>query len=131
MRALRSVLVIFVLVVGVGAALEFFYHYTGKRDTKNAASDVASFAGQTLLADANPPAGSANPKLTGNALSADVQAKATARARGDHVTLTAFFIDSSEKVHVSVAKQGREIIVGRFSNWRGWDQFSASATGAP
>ena len=122
MRALRILVGLVVLAIVAVAAFEVVSPTLTRRSARDAASAVAAAAAHQIFLDRSKPP---------DVISSDARAAADAKAKSEHVTLTAFNIDPPDQVvHVTINKQARSIIV-KHTTWRHYDNISVSATASP
>jgi Flp pilus assembly protein TadG len=124
MRTLKLLAVVIVTAIIVIGGFELYSPTIAKRDARNAADSVASAAAHKLFTERDSGKGF-------DILSSDAKAAAISEAAADHVTLTAFSIDANQRVHVTVAKEARSLIVSRISSLKHWDEKTASSSAAP
>jgi hypothetical protein len=124
MRLLRAVVVIIVVGVIALGLVEVGIHFKTERDANSAASAVAHASSAILFAERD------NPKSFADK-SKDAYTAAVARAKRDHVTLTAFSISPDNRVQVTIAKEAKSIVINRISQWRSWNEFTRTATATP
>jgi len=124
MRTLKLLAVVILTAIIVIGGFELYSPTIAKRDAKNAADNVAAAAAHKLFTERDS-------GKSFDEISKDAKTAADAEASADHVTLTAFSIDSSQRVHVTVAKEARSLIVSRISSLKHWDEKTASSSAAP
>jgi len=124
MRTLKLLAVVVVTAIIVIGGFELYSPTMAKRDAKNAADNIAAAGAHKLFTERDS-------GKSFDVISTDAKAAATAEATAEHVTLLAFSIDSSQHVHVTVAKEARSLIVSRISSLKHWDEKTASSSAAP
>jgi hypothetical protein len=122
MRALRILVGLVVVVIVAAVAFESLSPTLTERSARDEASSIAAAAAHQIFLDRSKPP---------DVISADARAAANAKAKADHVTLTAFNIDPPDQlVHVTIHKQARSIIL-KHTSWRHYDDISVTATATP
>jgi hypothetical protein len=124
MTALKTLIAAVVIALILLVAFEAVSPSITARDVNTSASDVAGAGAGTLFAQQSC-------HFTPDKLTADAHAAATTQAASDHVTLTAFNVDSGQVVHVTVEKEARSIVAKHIKGLRKRYEISRSATAAP
>jgi hypothetical protein len=124
MTVLKTLIAAVVTAIIVLLVFEVVSPILTTREVRTAATEVANAGAAKLFAERN-----SNKGFT--LISADAQAAAAAEAASDHVTLAAFTIDASQKVHVTVEKEARSVIFKHIKGLRKRDEVSRSTTAAP
>jgi hypothetical protein len=122
MTGLRFVVGLVIVAVVVAVGLELASPALSKASARDTATSVAAAAAHQIFLDRTKPP---------DVISTDARAAANAKAKAEHVTLTAFNIDPPDQVvHVTISKQARSIIIKR-TPWKHYDDLTVSATARP
>jgi hypothetical protein len=124
MRGLKSLLGILGIGLLVLVMWEFVVAPTlARRDVQHAANDVAATAAHLVFVE--------RAQRPYDRVSADAKTAAKARAEADGTTLTAFSIDASQFVHVTINKRANTLVLQHVNRLRSWAEFNQTAIAPP
>lgn len=124
MKVLKILVAAVVLAVVAIAVYDGIQPTLAERDTRSAASNVASAAAHVLFTERDDP-------KDFSLKSTDAHKAALATAKSEGVTLTKFAIDSTNTVRVTVSKEAKSIVMKHIRPLRHLDEITVSASATP